>query len=119
MAAGTLLQEGEHVIVCFTPPGWWLLGELSLWARVARAAPRREGQGAVMALELLDLPAGARDELARVLSGRPPPLPRARPSDRVWVDPVDEVDADVALRPKPLAPLLTGGRRAYRSRHAV
>lgn len=122
LAAGTLLPIGEHVVVCFTPPGWWVHGELMVWARVARAEARGEHTEASLGLELLDLPDGARAELDRVLTGRPPRLPSRRPRARrelVWVDALADLEPrpeDVRLEPSPLAPLLTGGRRALPSR---
>lgn len=133
VAAGTRLPEDEPILVTFTPPGWWLLGEVSLWARVARAEPRSQARPATMGLEFLQLPRGLRDQLGRTLVGRPPPLPSAPPkpaTELVWVDVLltytedlgDRVntfevseavlaeDLDAALRVEPLAPVLTGGR---------
>ncbi len=124
VAAGTLLAGGEHAIVCFTPPGWWLLDEIVAWARVARAVPRCGSQQATMALELMDLSSGMRVELERALEGRPPPLPRrySRSIRRelVWVDSlVCEISlSESELDPAPLGDLLTGGGARYEWRHA-
>lgn len=89
LAAGTRLPADEPILVTFTPPGWWVLGELSLWARVARSEPRRADDAATMGLEFLSLPEGLREQLARTLRFRPPPLPtgeRRLPTELVWVD---------------------------------
>ena len=132
LAAGTRLPEGELLLVTFTPPGWWLLGELSVWARVARSEPREAERPATMGLEFLTLPEGLHDQLGRTLRGTPPPLPnkpRAVQRELVWVDvlltytedlgdrvntfevseavALDELEA--ALTIEPLAPVLTGG----------
>lgn len=89
VAAGTRLEVGEDVLVSFVPPGWWLLGELEVFARVKRSTERQDGRPATMGLEFLDLPRGARAELRRSLRGVPPPIPTVkRRSERqlVWVD---------------------------------
>jgi hypothetical protein len=141
VAAGTRLPVDEPVLVSFTPPGWWVLGEVSLLARVARHEPREGDRPASMGLEFLRPPAGVRDQLARTLQGRPPPLRVGRrPARRelVWVDvlvtytedlgdrvntfEVSEVmraeDLD-ALEVEPLSGLLTGARRPYEWQHAA
>lgn len=120
LAAGTLLPIGEHVVVCFTPPGWWLHDELMVWARVVRAEPRGEAGTPMLGLELLDLSDGARAELEDVLAGRPPRLPRStcRPKrELVWIDSLSDLEADadeVDLTPSALGSLLTGGRAPHR-----
>jgi hypothetical protein len=141
VAAASLLPVGEHVVVCFTPPGWWLLGELNVWARVARAEPRRGARPATLGLSFLDLPVGARDALAHTLRGLPPPLTIEKGAARrelVWVDmlvtwtedlgdrintfEVSDVLAaldDAELEPAAMSGLLTGGRPEYRWQHAA
>ena len=141
-AAGTRLPLGEDLVVSFTPPGWWLHGELSLFAKVVRSVPRLSGEPASMGLSFLDMPHGAQDELARCLRGRPPPLPKRRHPTRrelVWVDLLVTYEEDLgdrvntvewsemvaaeeieaALDPSPIGGLLTGGRRPYRWKHAA
>jgi len=142
VAAGTRLGRGESLVVSFTPPGWWLHGELSLFAEVVRSTPRIGEEPASMGLSFLDMPHGAREELARCLRGRPPPLPRRRHRPRrelVWVDclvtweedlgdrvnvvewseTVAAEEIEAAIDPTPIGGLLTGGRRPYRWRHAA
>jgi hypothetical protein len=87
--AGTRLPEGELVVVCFTPPGDWLLGEITAWARVVRSEARDGDRPASMGLELVDLEKGTREFLAHALLHRPPPLPRTRVRplrELVWID---------------------------------
>ena len=131
LAAGTCLHEGEAVVVSFTPPGWWLFGELDVFARVVRSEPRHGSASASMGLEFLDLPRGARAALAHGLRGMPPPLPteRRKASEMVWVDllvtytedlgdrvntfEVSEVMGAIEvehLAPRSLGTLLTGGQ---------
>ena len=142
LAAGTRLRPGENVVISFTPPGWWLHGELTLFAQVKRETARVEGRPATMGLEFLDLPKGAAADLRHCLRGFPPPLPQRRASRRqalVWVDVLVtytedlgdrvntfEVSEKIAvksrdLRPSLLGGLMTGGRRrrAYRWKHAI
>lgn len=142
VAAGTRLVKGEHLVLSFVPPGWWLHGELTLFARVARSTERTDGAPASMGLEFLDLPNGAARELARCLRGLPPPLPirqRSPHREMVWVDVLlthvedlgDRVntfevserirlsDLERALEPVSLGGLVTGGRGAYRWQHDV
>ncbi len=113
LAAGSLLPVGAHVVVCFTPPGGWLLGELMVWARVVRAEERSEGAEAALGLELLDLLEGERRELEHALVGRPPRLPSrpVRPRrELVWVDALEELEVyaldEQRLEPRALGPLL-------------
>lgn len=147
VAAGTRLPADESLVVSFTPPGWWLLGELTLFARVARSQERRGDEPATMGLSFLDMPVGAHAQLARALRGRPPPLPRARPRRRrelVWVDTlvtytedlgdrvntfevseairaIDDEDGldEALLAPRSLCALLTGSRTPYRWAHQL
>ncbi len=102
VAAGTRLVPGEHVIVCFTPPGWWPHGELMQWARVVRGEPRSTAAPATMGLELVDLPIGLRSELARNLRHQPP----VRGSE-------SEIEMSA------LSGLLTGAAQPYRWRFAI
>ncbi|MCB9591913.1 MAG: hypothetical protein H6719_04200 [Sandaracinaceae bacterium] len=140
VASGTRLPRGEHVVLSFIPPGWWVHGELTVFARVARETERHDGAPATMGFEFIDLPRGARTELSRCLRGLPPPLPRvrARPKkELVWIDvmvtytedlgdrvntfEVSERIADFdagSLQLQTLGGLVTGGRRPYRWRHA-
>ena len=140
LAAG-LLPLDEGVVISFTPPGWWVHGELTALARVARAEPRSGPRSARMGLELLDLAPGAGAELARVLRGRPPPLPSRAPRLRrelVWIDVLCTFEEDlgdrvnvievsealgvideVELEPRALAPLLTGSAAPYHWRCAA
>lgn len=135
VAAGTRLEVDEPVVVTFEPPGWWLFGELTLFAKVARTTPRDTAFPASMGLRFLDLPRGARGELQRTLRGLPPPIPRKkRRAERelVWVDTLvtytedlgDRVNTfevsealgsidldDVVL--EPLSELLTGGDETW------
>lgn len=86
LAAAGRLPIGERVAVSFTPPGWWVLGELTLFAWVRRSEPRNDGP-ATLGLEFLDLRPGAKLLLESSLRGLPPPLPRHLPqTELVWVD---------------------------------
>jgi len=140
VAAGTRLPRGETTLLSFVPPGWWVHGEVTVFVRVIRETPRADGSPAMMGFEFLDLPEGARRELAHSLRGFPPPLPsvaRRERRDLVWVDVMltytedlgDRVNtfeisdriraADLeALAPEPLGGLVTGGRKPYRWRYA-
>ncbi|MGE0787148.1 MAG: PilZ domain-containing protein [Sandaracinaceae bacterium] len=87
LAAGTRLPVDSHVVVSFTPPGWWIHGELSLFARVRSSEPRDGRRPAWFGLSFEDMPRGAAREIERALVGVPPPLPRRRPrTELVWVD---------------------------------
>ncbi len=141
VASGTRLCRGEHVVLSFVPPGWWLHGELTVFAEVVRETERHEDGPATMGFEFLDLPRGAREELARCLRGLPPPLPRSRPKPRkelVWIDVLVTYTEDLGDRVNtfevseriagfdedrievaPLAGLVTGGHAPYAWRHAV
>ena len=141
VAAGTRLPRGENIVLSFTPPGWWLLGELTVFARVARETERLEGGPATMGLEFLDLAEGARKQLSRSLRGCPPPLPSAKAKSRnelVWVDVMVTYTEDLGdrvntfevserfatvdaaeLEPASLGGLVTGGRKKYRWKHAA
>ena len=138
IAAGTRLPIGEDVVVSFTPPGWWIFGEITLFARVKQETARKEGAAATMGMEFIDLPKGLEVEMKRSLRGLPPPVPTERARTRrelVWVDVLmtytedlgDRVNTfevserlqqigDVEISPRPLASLVTGGRRPYRWR---
>ncbi len=141
VASGTRLRRGEHVVLSFTPPGWWLHGELTVFAEVRRETPRWEGAPATMGFEFLDLPRGAGLELQRCLRGFPPPLPSADVKTRtelVWVDVLVTYTEDLGdrvntfevsdrmatvqveeLTPASLGGFVTGGRQPYRWQHAV
>ncbi len=87
LAAGTRLPLEDRVAVSFTPPGWWVLDELTLFAEVRRATPRVGARPARLGLAFLDLPQGAREQLDLAVRGLPPPLPRYRKQlEQVWVD---------------------------------
>lgn len=141
VASGTRLARGEHVVLSFVPPGWWLHGELTVFAKVVRET-ERDGHGpATMGFEFLDLPRGAEAELRRCLRGLPPPLPRVRPRPRrelVWIDVLVTYTEDLgdrvntfevsermagfdpeAIEVAPLGGLVTGGRAAYAWRHSI
>lgn len=99
VAAGTRLEPGERLVVSFTPPGWWVLGELELFARVRRSVPRHGERPATVGLEFLDLPWGARGQLDHQLRGLPPPLPQQRPrTELVWVDELVTWEEDLGDR---------------------
>jgi len=139
VAAGTRLSRGETTLLSFTPPGWWVHGEVTVFAKVVRETARREGLPATMGFEFLDLPPGARRELAQSLKGFPPPLPSAKrrqKKDLVWVEVLLTYTEDLgdrvntfelserirasdleALEPEPLGGLITGGRKPYRWRY--
>lgn len=139
IAAGTRLPEDEHVVVCFTPPGSWDLGEVQSFARVVRSEPRKGQRSASMGLELLDVDWSQKRQLARVLRGLPPPIPApGRPRELVWIDMLvtytedlgDRVNTfevsealraidDGELAPSALSELLTGGAPRYRWMHAA
>ena len=143
IASGTRLRRGENVVLSFTPPGWWLHGELTVFAEVKRETRRAAGVPATMGLEFLDLPRGAGLELQHCLRGFPPPLPSAdvkTRSELVWVDVLVTYTEDLGDRvntfevsdrmatvqaaeitPLSLGGLVTGGRkrRPYRWQHAV
>ena len=90
VASGTRLPVGEDVVVSFTPPGWWIFGELTLFAKVKRQTERfGDGRPATMGMEFVDLPQGLRIELKRSLRGVPPLVPKGKRRARsqlVWVD---------------------------------
>lgn len=140
VASGTRLPVGEDVVVSFTPPGWWIFGELTLFARVRRETQRLgDGRPATMGMEFIDLPKGLRIELKHSLRGLPPVVPSGpRPVRRelAWVDVSmmftedlgDRVNTfevcerlhtidDHQLAPVALGSLLTGSQAPYRWRH--
>ncbi|MBX3271991.1 MAG: PilZ domain-containing protein [Sandaracinaceae bacterium] len=141
VASGTRLARGEHVVLSFVPPGWWLHGELTVFAKVVRETARGEEGAATMGFEFVDLSRGAQAELARCLRGLPPPLPRAPRRVRkelVWVDVLVTYTEDLGdrvntfevseriagidaaeLEVQPLAGLVTGGRAPYAWRHTA
>jgi len=141
VASGTRLKCGEHVVLCFTPPGWWLHGELTVFAEVKRETRRDAENPATMGLEFIDMPDGARADLRHCLRGFPPPLPTAATKVRrelVWVDVLVTYTEDLGdrvntfevsdrmatlqtrdLAPAPLSGLVTGGRRPYQWKHAI
>lgn len=141
VAAGTRLSRDENVVLSFVPPGWWLHGEITVFAKVVRETERHDAGPATMGFEFLDLPKGAAEELARCLRGLPPPLPRSRPKPRkelVWVDVLvtytedlgDRVNTfevseriagfeDGSIEVAPLGGLVTGGHAPYAWRHTV
>ena len=99
LAAGTRLPLQERVVVSFTPPGWWVLDELTLFAEVRRSEARTHERPAMLGLAFLDLPCGARDQLALAVRGMPPPLPRHRPvQELVWVDDLVTWEEDLGDR---------------------
>lgn len=70
------LRTGEHVVVCFQPGGSWGLGELMVFAEVARVATsrRRANTGSAgMALEFMDIEPHEARELERWLMHRRAP----------------------------------------------
>jgi hypothetical protein len=139
VAAGTRLPEDDHVVVCFTPPGAWGLGEVQSFARVVRSEARRGERSASMGLELLDIDYRQKRGLAQILRGLPPPIPRAsRPRELVWIDMLVTYTEDLgdrlntfevseALRaidegeiaPAALSELLTGSASRYVWKHAA
>lgn len=90
VASGTRLAVGEDIVVSFTPPGWWIFGELTLFARVTRQTERSgDGCPATMGLRFLDLPKGLKIQMKRSLRGLPPPVPAGHGRTRrelVWVE---------------------------------
>ncbi len=139
VAAGTRLPIGEAVVVSFTPPGWWIFGELTLFARVRRETERGKGGGpATMGMEFIDLPKGLRIEMKRSLRGLPPPIPTGESRVRrelVWVEVLmtytedlgDRVNTfevserlqridDAEIVPRSLGRFVTGGKRPFRWR---
>jgi len=76
-----LAEPGEHVVICFRPPNWPSMWNLTVFGEVARISKgRRKGdQGHTgMGIEFCDLTEAEHAALADCLRGLPPPLPRRR-----------------------------------------
>lgn len=113
------VRAGEQVVVCFEPRDvdpiperdlpTWALGELMVFAEVARVATSRRRvnePGVGMGLEFLDLTGSEREALDRWLRPRRAPVPRRRrPTPRFRVSPpvmtrcFDEIRGTTAVQP--------------------
>jgi hypothetical protein len=76
------LLRGEEVLLSFVVPGA-LDDRVSALCRVMHAAGAEDR---AVGLSFLDLGANSRADIERRLRGVPPPLPRARHREQVWVD---------------------------------
>ena len=72
-----LAEPGDRVVICFRPPNWPIIWNLTVFGRVARAskARRQDDRTSGMAIEFTDLTDAEREALAQGLKGLPPPKP--------------------------------------------
>jgi hypothetical protein len=139
------LTPGEVVVLSFTPPRFDPSRELIAFGTVRRTELRRRAsdpRASGMGIEFLDLDDDEATELAAVLRGLPPPLPRRRyprlRREHVWVDLLLTWDEDLGDRVNtfevserigflddddldvtPLGELVTGGVPAHRWHHVA
>ena len=74
------VQVGDELLLAFRPPRWPRREELLARAEVVRATVGDDGERDV-GVRFVALPRALRAQLASVLAGTPPPLPRWMPAD--------------------------------------
>jgi hypothetical protein len=78
LETSVLAKPGERVVICFRPPNWPIIWNLTVFGKVARASkarPQTERSTHGLAIEFTDLTDVERSAIAQGLKGLPPPEP--------------------------------------------